>query len=135
MSLIEIHWNPTDRQLRQFGLAGLLALPALTWLLSRNPTAAGIAAGVGAALLTVGWFAPRALKPIFLTASVITAPIGIVIGEVMVLLVYIGVITPIGVILRLLGKDPLQKGSDSKLSTYWEDRPATEDLSRYYRQS
>ena len=32
MKLIEINWQPTDRQLRQFGVICLVALPALGWL-------------------------------------------------------------------------------------------------------
>ena len=34
MKLVEINWNPTDRQLRQFGMIALVALPALGWLWS-----------------------------------------------------------------------------------------------------
>ena len=135
MKLIEIHWEPTDRQLRQFALAGLFALPALTWLITRDGSATSIAAGVAALMMAVGWLVPRALKPIFLTASVVTAPIGIVVGEVTVLLVYIGVVTPIGMMLRLFGKDPLDKRPDPEVETYWEPRPPVKDLSRYYRQS
>ena len=45
-----MNWNPTDRQLRQFGLTALAALPALAWLWRGGPTTILIAAAVGAGL-------------------------------------------------------------------------------------
>ena len=36
MKLVEVNWSPTDRQLRQFGTAALIALPLAAWWWARD---------------------------------------------------------------------------------------------------
>ncbi len=47
MALIETNWNPTSRQLRQFGGLCLVALPLLGWLWSASSTMIATLAGIG----------------------------------------------------------------------------------------
>ena len=51
-------------------------------------------------------------------------PIGWVVGHVMIGVVFFTVVTPIGLLMRALGRDPLQRKFDASRTSYWEKRPA-----------
>lgn len=135
MSLIDINWSPSDRQLRQFGCIALVALPALGWLWGAGSTLVGSLAAAGLVLAALGFVAPIALKPLFVGLSVVTMPIGMVVGEITMALVYYGVFVPIGLLLRLTGRDVLHKGLDRGGKTYWEPKKKPAGMASYYRQS
>lgn len=134
MSLVEIHWQPSDRQLRQFSAICLVAPAILAWLATHDPSwAVGIGA-IGAALGVLGLWRPPIVRPLFVGLSLITAPIGMVLGECALLIVYLLVVTPIGWLLRALGKDPLDKQPESSCATYWDEHTTVDEPRQYYRQ-
>jgi hypothetical protein len=49
-------------------------------------------------------------------------------------MVYYGIFTPIGLGLRLMGRDPLRRRFDPQARSYWVDRRAPADVKRYFRQ-
>lgn len=61
-------------------------------------------------------------------------PIGWVISHVILGAVYYLVITPIGLILRAVGNDPMQRRIDRAAATYWIPHTQQTDSSRYFRQ-
>jgi len=135
MSLVEIIWNPSDRQLRQFGLVALVALPLAGWAWGGVGTGlfcGTIAAGVLAAV--VGLVCPRLLKPQFLALSLAAAPIGLVVSELAMLLIFVGVFLPIGLVFRLLGRDPLTRRFDRQAASYWEPKKSSAGPASYLRQ-
>ena len=134
MPLIDINLNPSTRHLRQFGFASLIALPGLTWMFTENSAWTGIAACIGVGLLALSWVLPVTVLPAFVGLSLITAPIGIVVGEVVLLLVYIGVFVPISGVMKIIGRDPIHKRPDPNADSYWESREQVDKVSRYYRQ-
>jgi hypothetical protein len=135
MAIVEINWNPTNRQLRQFGVICLFAIPLLGWIWGVELRTLGWLGFVGLVLALVGVIAPKALKPVFLALTVVTTPIGMVLGEVVMLLVYMGVFLPIGMIFRLAKRDALQLKLDRQASTYWQPKQQPRDVSSYYHQS
>jgi hypothetical protein len=44
------------------------------------------------------------------------------------------VITPIGVIMRVCGYDPMQRRCDRNAETYWKRRENQDDTKRYFKQ-
>jgi hypothetical protein len=51
--------------------------------------------------------------------------------RVILTLVFFLVVTPIGLVMRMIGKDPLTKGADESADTYWIPRTyPTRDRSR-----
>ena len=48
--------------------------------------------------------------------------------------VYFGVLTPIGLIMRLAGRDPMERRIDRAAPTYWVARRPVTDVRRYFRQ-
>jgi len=61
-------------------------------------------------------------------------PIGWTISHVLLGVVFFGVITPVGLGLRLLGRDPLQCRADRGAETYWHARERADEPRRYMRQ-
>jgi hypothetical protein len=78
---------------------------------------------------------PKALKPLFVALSLAATPIGIVIGEVAMLLVYFGVFLPIGLLFRLKGRDALERNIDRSAKSYFRPKRQPADPAHYYRQS
>lgn len=145
MAAVEINFQPTDKQLRQFGLIGLFALPLIGWLFAGKPT---ILTWESADTLRIGAFAtagilfglaacvkPGLLKWVFVTASVITFPIGFILGEMIMLSIYVLVFTPVALLFRAVGRDPLQRARRPDAQTYWQGKAQPKDAASYYRQS
>lgn len=145
MKLVEINWRPGDRQLRQFGLISLLALPFLGWWFSGRPGLSGwtpgqqlaiaILAGIGLTLGGVGLVRPQRLRYVFLAAMIIALPIGLVISELILLLIYFGLFTPMSLFFRLIGRDALQRRMDRQATTYWTPKAQPSNVESYFRQS
>jgi hypothetical protein len=135
MKLIEINWKPKDRHLRQFGLIALVALPMLAWLWRLNETGfwACAALGVVAGLLAI--VQPRALRYPYLALTILTFPIGLVVGEVVLFIGFFCVFVPIGLMVRLLGRDELLLRLDPAATTYWQPKAQPKGRSDYLRQS
>ncbi len=133
MQLVELNWHPTDRQLRQFGVIGLLALPLLGWLWSAGALGIGILAAVGLALAVLGLTSPQSLRPMFVGLSLVSLPIGWVVSELALLALFYGLFLPIGLLLRLLGRDPLDRKFDAQASSYWQPKKPPGDVASYFR--
>jgi hypothetical protein len=135
--LVEINFRPDERTLRQFGwiaLAGfgLLALCAWNqWLVfrhlsegAREPVALALA-GLGALSAVFSLAFPKANAPLFVGLSVVAFPIGFVLSYVIMATLFYVVIAPVGFVLRLVGKDPMDRRFLRDAPTYWVDaRPA-----------
>lgn len=134
MALFAIDHHPSKSQLRVF---------AATWL------GFFLAAGILFAVrghLPIAWacwsLAPLAalLLPtpltrlLYLAMSYATYPVGVVISWLLFALVYYGVLTPIGGVLKLLGYDPLKRRFDATQTSYWEPHRPPTDPKRYFRQ-
>ena len=136
MKLLEVNLNPTDRQLRQFGFISLFALPLLGWIWSGgNWSTAGILAVPGTVLAAAAALYPRSLKPVFIALSLACLPIGIVVGEVTMLLIYFALFAPMGIVFRLMRRDPLQRQFDRRAVSYWQTKQRPSGPASYYRQS
>ena len=133
MKLVEINWAPSTRQLRQFGVVCFFVLPLVGWLwnVSVNGLAVMLFLGSLIAILSIAW--PPAVKPIFVGLMLVAAPIGMVVGELAMLLIFLGIFLPISMIFRLTGRDALRLKIDKNASTYWLPKNEPKHVSSYYR--
>ncbi len=134
MKLVEVNWTPTPKQLRQFGLMCLVALPFLGWMWSASSGVMTWLIGIGVGLALVGLAIPMALKPIFIGLMLIALPIGMVVSELVMVLIYFGVFLPIGICFKLVKRDALKRSLDPQGETYWEPKKAAKNAASYYRQ-
>ena len=134
MAIVDINWQPTARQLRQFGGICLVALPLVGWFWGAGTTLIAVLAAIGAAVLALSWIAPPTVKPIFLALSVIAIPIGMVIGEIALVLIYFGVFLPMGLAFRLFVGDPLDRALYRSAVSYWQKKKPADGPASYFRQ-
>lgn len=135
MGLISANWHPHKSQLRQFGLLCLLVLPGVAWLWSASAVVIGCCAFFGILLAILAFVRPKAVTPVFVGLMLITLPIGLVVSELVLLLVYACVFLPIGVLFRVLHRDRLQRTLDARAESYWSPKRRPKSVASYYRQS
>lgn len=114
----------TTAEGRKFGLVvggAFLALGALLWWRAHAEVAL-VAALLGAALMVCGILIPSRMGPIYRAWMALALAISKVTTPLVMGLIYFLVLTPTGLIARLLGHRPLVK-SPSAVS-YWLSRPA-----------
>jgi hypothetical protein len=133
--------DTSPRALRSFGLvvggvfAGIAAVIAWRngWMLT--PWSVGLG-GPGLVLILFGLAAPTLLHPVYKVWMGLAVVLGFVMTRVILTLVFVGLVIPIGLVLRLVGKDLLRLKLDASADSYWlpkEDAgPAAERMTRYY---
>lgn len=137
MSLIRIQRDPSPRQLRGFGLVWLLFFGAVAYLLWRrtgSAAAGGAVAALAALVPAAGLFWPEVLRWAFLGLSWAAFPIGFVVSHLVLALVYFVVLTPIGLAMRLAGRDPMHRRFEPEAESYWVRHEKPESSDRYLRQ-
>jgi hypothetical protein len=137
MKLIRIEHNLSRRQLTVFSLCWLAALGILGGLvlLRGGPLRVAVVAWTAAvALPAVGWPLPAALRIVYLGMAYAAFPVGLVVSHVILAVVYYLMLTPIGLVMRLVGHDPMRRRFDPRAESYWVERKPDEDVSRYFRQ-
>ncbi|MEX2188931.1 MAG: hypothetical protein WD875_19135 [Pirellulales bacterium] len=137
--------DPSPRQLRQFAAAGLVLMPLAAWLFAGRPLGdawspwhtrqIGGLAALGGVLVALSFVAPRALRPVFVAASLLTLPIGLVVGEILLAVIYFLVFTPVALLFRLIGRDALDRKFDRSAASYWRPKAPPRDATSYFRQS
>jgi hypothetical protein len=139
MGLIDLNTNPTIRQLRQFGglwlgVLGLLAV--LAWRSGRPGAVVASLAALAVLVPAIGWVVPRFMRLVWIGMSLVAWPIGTAVSFTVLTLVFGAVVTPVGVAMRLLGRDPLERRFEPDSASYWTPRAAegSADLRRYLRQ-
>jgi len=138
VSLVAINRDPSRKQLRWFGALWLPLLCGSVFFISWRlgaPSATGWGlAGLAAVSALTAALAPRLLAPVFVGLSIATWPIGFVVSHVLLAVLFYALIAPIGVILRLCGRDAMMRRLDPEASSYWVRLPAQPDKKRYFRQ-
>ncbi len=107
-------------ELRKFGLVTAAALTVLGAIfLWRHESAWPYLFGVAGFFLLSGLVIPRILAPIEWLWMKIAHVIGIMMTYVLLTLTYYIVITPVGLIMRLVGNDPLKRKFEPEADSYW----------------
>ena len=140
--LAEIRSIDTSRKaLRSFGLlvgGVLLAIAGIVYWRAEwtAVTAVRILGGIGGLLVVLGLVAPTLLKPVHKAWMALAVILGYIMTRVLLTLVYFLAVTPIGLIMKALGKDLLNRKLDREAESYWirksyPDRSAKR-LEKYY---
>lgn len=128
---------PTDRKLREFAAASAIVLAVLaTWRLL-TPGGFALATCFAAAAVVVGLIGvarPHWLAPVFTLSMIVAFPIAWIVSHLVLALIYYGLITPLGLAFRLLGRDALDRAWPGRQDTYWRDKPAADNPERYLKQ-
>ena len=136
MGLIRIEHHPSRRQLILFGALWLLAFGALGAAALRGGRPWCAAASWAAALLapSLGLAFPEFLRFLYVGLAYLTFPIGFIVSHVVLAATYYVVLTPLGLLLRGLRYDPMNRRFDPRAESYWIGREPTDDVQRHFRQ-
>ena len=93
----------------------------------------GVAA-VGVALALLVWVSQGFGKVFYNGWMGAAEPIGWTISHLVLGIVFYLVITPIGLIMMLVGRDPMQRKLEPQAATYWQPRQQVTDIKQYFRQ-
>ena len=137
MALIEVNWNPNRKDLRSFGLIAVIATFLISLLLY-------VFKGLG-----LGWVLPiflfgvvifccsrislKLTRIIYLGLTLVTIPIGLVVSFLLMACFYFLVLSPLGLVFRLIGRDALCRKFEPNTKTYWLRRKSHKDSERYFR--
>ncbi|MBI4665212.1 MAG: hypothetical protein HY751_02250 [Nitrospinae bacterium] len=79
-------------------------------------------------------FAPMALLPFYRLWIKFAAALAWFNTRLLLAIVFYLIITPTGLIMRALGKDPMDRRIDKSAATYWKKREPNTDLASYEKQ-
>jgi hypothetical protein len=144
--MIAINLRPDQRTLRQFGfiaLAGFLFLAFLAWteklvfgfgLGEARTWVAGGLASVGCLTALFSLIYPKANQPIYAGLTLLAYPIGFVLSHVIMATLFYLLITPVGLLFRILARDPLGRRFEADAETYWVEARRERARESYFKQ-
>jgi hypothetical protein len=136
----DVNWRPDPRALRRFAVSIAIGVPVLAafaagkdWLFRGRVHEWSIwAAGAGVALGLLFRAVPRLGYPVYMAWYFLGCCIGFVVSNLFLVAFFYLVVTPVGMLLRAFGHDPLDRRGGSQ--TYWRDFCGKPPASRYLRQ-
>jgi hypothetical protein len=140
----EINWQPQRADLRSFAKSLIIGFPciALVFFLVKwfsasampEPRFYFMLGGIGAAVGLVWACVPVIARPLYYVWYALAGCIGIVMANLLFCLLFFGLFLPIGLFMRLIGRDALRLRLDKSASTYWLDAPPTPPATSYFSQ-
>lgn len=144
---MKLNLNPERRILAQFAWFALVAFPLLAGLFTRgaarwyavwdwqwsHPVVLALAALGALQLVLFVAGVPALSRALWVALTLIAFPIGFVVSMLLMALIYYLVVTPIGLVFRLIGRDVMGKRLDPKASSYWHDRGPPRPASSYFK--
>lgn len=126
------------KDLRQFGLVvgGILAVLG-GLLLWRHRPAYPYLLVPGFVLVALGAAVPQVLLPIQKAWMVLSIIIGFFVSRLILVLIFYAILTPMGLVMKILGKDILDERIDKTKKSYWVERSITaedKDITSYENQ-
>ncbi|MBS4730670.1 hypothetical protein MSM1_20925 [Mycobacterium sp. SM1] len=135
--MIRLDRDPGRRQLAVFAVVLPLTFAVLGLVAGHRLGMSGVRTGlwVIGAVLTAAYLAvPRLRRPLYAGMSRAVYPIGWVLSHLILLTVFVVVVTPVALLLRALGQDPMQRRFDPSAPSYWVAHRPADDPRRYFQQ-
>jgi ABC-type uncharacterized transport system permease subunit len=137
MAIIEVNRNPGKGELNWFGLiflAFFVLISGLIWFKFDRPGPARWLLTAAAAVTLLYYAIPPLRRLLYLAWMYAAFPIGWVMSHLVLAIVFYLVFTPIGLIMRLFGKDPMQRKFRKDGGGYWQEHDPHREPGRYFRQ-
>ncbi|MEO6244344.1 MAG: hypothetical protein ABIQ12_02825 [Opitutaceae bacterium] len=139
----EVNWRPGLEERRRFAVSLIVGFPSVAMALMlvgrlrtagwnfEGPLALG---GAGAALGLLFLAAPQWARPFYVVWFAAACCVGFVVGHVALAGIYFLMVTPLGLVMRAMGRRSLTKGFDRNRTSYWLDAPPPDAPEKYFRQ-
>ncbi len=135
--MIDLNLNPSRKELKAFSI-GLVIFGAIVggivYRHSEKATAAVTIIAITTTLGVIGFLAPALIRYVYVPWVVAAYPIGWTVSHLVMAAIFYGLITPMGLVMRLCGRDPMRRAFDRSAKTYWIARPTNQATNRYFRQ-
>jgi len=116
--------RPTRRELRNFCLVmavGLGLFGLVAWYVE-SEAATRILGGLASLFLLSGLAHPPLTRPVFAVWMILARILGYVNTHILLALVFYTLFTAIGGVMRIFGRDPLDRAWQPELNSYWQRR-------------
>jgi hypothetical protein len=138
MSLVSVNWNPNRKELNGFRWISVIATTLIAVMLYALKGVdlrwCAAVVGFGAFVWLSGLVSLRLTRYVYVVLVAVTLPIGFVVSLVLMSVFYFGLITPVGLVFRLIGRDVLCRKFDSKAPSYWVPHEQAKKVDRYFQQ-
>lgn len=136
MNWFHLPLQPTPRVLRQFAAAWLVLFLAMAvqQMFVRHHIAAAWVLGAIALIGVIGLLKPPSIRWLFVVASVVAFPLGWLVTQVALAVMFYMVLTPLALMFRWRGRDELQLRRRPGSTGFWITRQPEQDLKRYLKQ-
>ena len=137
-SQIRVLRKSTVRDWRKFGLmvGAVMLLAGLGFMFTKKGPPGSILFQAGVVLGAVGLIAPRLLKWVYVGWMTVGLILGTIVSTVLLILLFYFVVTPVGLLARIMGNDFLARRNPGDAATRWiqRDQSKTREPQRYERQ-
>ncbi len=137
MKLSDLPLNPTAKALRQFAGAWLvffLAFGLHQWLAKGHAQVGPALCVLAVVIGLLGLIKPGAVRWIFVGWMLLAFPIGWLISQLTLVVLFYGLITPVALFFRLRGRDLLSRKRDAGRPSFWIPKKTPTDVKSYFRQ-
>ena len=122
----------SNRDIRSFGITmGIILFIISGLLMYYDKESYQLIAIIASTFIGIGFILPILLKPIYYVWMIFAAILGWVMTRVILSIVFYLIMTPIGLITRLLGEDFLSLKNISS-NSYWNNRDSSTELNQDY---
>ena len=135
--MIDLNLNPTRKELKWFAALQVIFFGIVAFIVVRKTGSTGAATvivSVSVVVGVIGWFVLGFMRAIYVVWMIAVYPIGWTLSHVLMGAIFYLVVTPTAIMMKLCGKDPMQRTLDRAAQSYWQPRPRQEGTRRYFRQ-
>jgi hypothetical protein len=121
------------KDIRSFGVTiGIILLIVAGFLFYKEKESFQLFIYIAGSFISLGFLVPIILKPIYLVWMIFAVILGWFMTRVILSLLFYLVVTPIGLVLRLLGKDLLELKKQEVQGSYWNLRDSRKEQNQNY---
>lgn len=124
----------SHRTLRQFAALWIVFFLGLAAMAPVGSSRLVVFLVLGLGVGPPGLVRPETIRPVFLAWMGLAFPVGRLVSQALVAGLFYGLVTPVGALFRLFGRDVLRLRRQPARSTYWSSKPPATDVRRYLRQ-
>jgi hypothetical protein len=126
-----------ERTLRQFAALCIVffgGMAAWQWCLHENIATAIVLAVLALGVGLAGQIKPAVIRPVYGGWMTLTLPVRWLVSQLLVGIVFGGLITPLAIWFRLIGRDSLQRRFAPQQESYWQVRKPGPEHKSYFCQ-
>lgn len=137
MTIGDLNLKPTERMLREFGIIALFGFGIIGAFIGWKWdvwTVSYVLWAVGAVSAVLALIQPKLLLPLFVLLMAVAFPIGFVISNVLLVILYFGLFTPFALVFRLIGRDTMKRSFEPDAESYWIERTDEKPVAQRFKQ-